>query len=119
MWERARRKEARRPEARGVRGGGRGYRFAIQILAREMREAPAGSAGVSGTAGAQSLNPRFLSPPSHPPIPSPPRMRLGRRALGVLVLLLACASLGLLYASTRGAPGLRAPLALFPPLHCE
>uniref|UniRef100_A0A8C2RGM8 Beta-1,4-N-acetyl-galactosaminyltransferase 1 n=1 Tax=Capra hircus TaxID=9925 RepID=A0A8C2RGM8_CAPHI len=43
-------------------------------------------------------------------------MRLGRRALGVLVLLLACASLGLLYASTRGAPGLRAPLALWTPL---
>ena len=71
MWERARRKEARRPEARGVRGGGRGYRFAIQILAPEMREATAGPAGVSGTAGAQSLNPRFRPPPSHPPTSSP------------------------------------------------
>lgn len=56
---RARRKEARRPEARGVRGGAGGYRFALQILAREMREAPAGPAGVCGTAGAQSLKPRF------------------------------------------------------------
>uniref|UniRef100_A0A5F5Q4J6 Beta-1,4-N-acetyl-galactosaminyltransferase 1 n=2 Tax=Equus TaxID=9789 RepID=A0A5F5Q4J6_HORSE len=43
-------------------------------------------------------------------------MRLGRRALCMLVLLLACASLGLLYASTRDAPGLRAPLALWTPL---
>uniref|UniRef100_A0A8C7AES6 Beta-1,4-N-acetyl-galactosaminyltransferase 1 n=1 Tax=Neovison vison TaxID=452646 RepID=A0A8C7AES6_NEOVI len=43
-------------------------------------------------------------------------MRLGRRALCVLVLLLACASLGLLYASTRDAPGLGAPLALWAPL---
>ncbi|XP_029061835.1 beta-1,4 N-acetylgalactosaminyltransferase 1 isoform X1 [Monodon monoceros] len=43
-------------------------------------------------------------------------MRLGRRALCVLVLLLACASLGLLYASTRVAPGLQAPLALWTPL---
>ncbi|XP_058413779.1 beta-1,4 N-acetylgalactosaminyltransferase 1 isoform X3 [Diceros bicornis minor] len=43
-------------------------------------------------------------------------MRLGRRALCVLVLLLACASLGLLYASTRDASGLRAPLALWAPL---
>ncbi|XP_074230702.1 beta-1,4 N-acetylgalactosaminyltransferase 1 isoform X5 [Camelus bactrianus] len=44
------------------------------------------------------------------------RMRLGRRALCVLVVLLACASLGLLYASTREAPGLRAPPALWTPL---
>ncbi|KAF3826079.1 hypothetical protein GH733_006193 [Mirounga leonina] len=44
------------------------------------------------------------------------RMRLGRRALCGLVLLLACASLGLLYVSTRDAPGLRAPLALWAPL---
>ncbi|XP_074230703.1 beta-1,4 N-acetylgalactosaminyltransferase 1 isoform X6 [Camelus bactrianus] len=43
-------------------------------------------------------------------------MRLGRRALCVLVVLLACASLGLLYASTREAPGLRAPPALWTPL---
>ncbi|XP_072828628.1 beta-1,4 N-acetylgalactosaminyltransferase 1 isoform X4 [Vicugna pacos] len=43
-------------------------------------------------------------------------MRLGRRALCVLVVLLACASLGLLYASTREAPGLRAPLAPWTPL---
>ncbi|KAM7115978.1 beta-1,4 N-acetylgalactosaminyltransferase 1 isoform 5-T9 [Molossus nigricans] len=43
-------------------------------------------------------------------------MRLGRRALCVLVVLLACASLGLLYARTRDAPGLRAPLALWAPL---
>uniref|UniRef100_A0A8C5VU76 Beta-1,4-N-acetyl-galactosaminyltransferase 1 n=1 Tax=Microcebus murinus TaxID=30608 RepID=A0A8C5VU76_MICMU len=40
-------------------------------------------------------------------------MWLGRRALCALVLLLACASLGLLYASIRDAPGLRAPLALW------
>ncbi|KAI5935012.1 Beta-1,4 N-acetylgalactosaminyltransferase 1 [Manis javanica] len=44
------------------------------------------------------------------------RMRLGRRAVYVLVLLLACASLGLLYASTRDATGLRTPLALWAPL---
>ncbi|KAF7468562.1 Hypothetical predicted protein [Marmota monax] len=44
-------------------------------------------------------------------------MRLGRRALCALVLLLACASLGLLYASTREAPGLRTPLALWAPPH--
>ncbi|ELK15325.1 Beta-1,4 N-acetylgalactosaminyltransferase 1 [Pteropus alecto] len=43
-------------------------------------------------------------------------MRLGRRALCVLILLLACASLGLLYARTRDAPGLRAPPALWAPL---
>lgn len=42
-------------------------------------------------------------------------MRLGRRALCALVLLLACASLGLLYASTRDAPGLRTPSALWTP----
>uniref|UniRef100_A0A5F9DHE7 Beta-1,4-N-acetyl-galactosaminyltransferase 1 n=1 Tax=Oryctolagus cuniculus TaxID=9986 RepID=A0A5F9DHE7_RABIT len=42
-------------------------------------------------------------------------MRPGRRALCALALLLACASLGLLYASTRNAPGLRAPLALWAP----
>lgn len=43
-------------------------------------------------------------------------MRLGRRALCVLVLLLVCASLGLLYVRTRDAPGLPAPLALWAPL---
>lgn len=43
------------------------------------------------------------------------RMRLDRRALYALVLLLACASLGLLYASTRDAPGLPNPLALWSP----
>nr|XP_020018817.1 beta-1,4 N-acetylgalactosaminyltransferase 1 isoform X1 [Castor canadensis] len=43
-------------------------------------------------------------------------MRLGRRALCAIVLLLACASLALLYASTRDAPGLRTPLALWAPL---
>lgn len=42
-------------------------------------------------------------------------MRLGRRALYSLVLLLACASLGLLYASTRDAQGLPNPLALWSP----
>ncbi|PNI39186.1 B4GALNT1 isoform 3, partial [Pan troglodytes] len=42
-------------------------------------------------------------------------MWLGRRALCALVLLLACASLGLLYASTRDAPGLRVPLAPWAP----
>ncbi|KAM9228926.1 beta-1,4 N-acetylgalactosaminyltransferase 1 isoform 5-T5 [Dugong dugon] len=42
-------------------------------------------------------------------------MRLGRRALCALVLLLACASLGLLYASTRRSPGLQAPSALWAP----
>ncbi|XP_043302685.1 beta-1,4 N-acetylgalactosaminyltransferase 1 isoform X2 [Cervus canadensis] len=48
--------------------------------------------------------------------PTRARMRLGRRALCAAVLLLACASLGLLYASTRVAPGLRVPLALWTPL---
>ncbi|XP_075811039.1 beta-1,4 N-acetylgalactosaminyltransferase 1 isoform X2 [Microtus pennsylvanicus] len=43
------------------------------------------------------------------------RMRLSRRALYALVLLLACASLGLLYASTRDAPRLPNPLALWSP----
>ncbi|KAM5287822.1 beta-1,4 N-acetylgalactosaminyltransferase 1 isoform 2-T2 [Ctenodactylus gundi] len=38
-------------------------------------------------------------------------MRLGLRALCALVLLLACASLGLLYASTRDAAGFRSPSA--------
>ncbi|XP_075407494.1 beta-1,4 N-acetylgalactosaminyltransferase 1 [Tenrec ecaudatus] len=42
-------------------------------------------------------------------------MRLGRRALCALVLLLACASLGLLYARFRTSPGLRSPLALWTP----
>ncbi|KAL4670218.1 hypothetical protein H8957_010739 [Semnopithecus entellus] len=42
-------------------------------------------------------------------------MWLGRRALCALVLLLGCASLGFLYASTRDAPGLRAPLAPWAP----
>ncbi|XP_074258911.1 beta-1,4 N-acetylgalactosaminyltransferase 1 isoform X3 [Saimiri boliviensis] len=42
-------------------------------------------------------------------------MWLGRRALFALVLLLACASLGLLYASTRDMTGLRAPLAPWAP----
>ncbi|XP_075863548.1 beta-1,4 N-acetylgalactosaminyltransferase 1 isoform X1 [Microcebus murinus] len=51
--------------------------------------------------------PTFLTPHPHS------RMWLGRRALCALVLLLACASLGLLYASIRDAPGLRAPLALW------
>ncbi|XP_017169292.1 beta-1,4 N-acetylgalactosaminyltransferase 1 isoform X2 [Mus musculus] len=43
------------------------------------------------------------------------RMRLDRRALYALVLLLACASLGLLYSSTRNAPSLPNPLALWSP----
>uniref|UniRef100_A0A8C6QSB4 Beta-1,4 N-acetylgalactosaminyltransferase n=1 Tax=Nannospalax galili TaxID=1026970 RepID=A0A8C6QSB4_NANGA len=42
-------------------------------------------------------------------------MQLGRRALYALVLLLACASLGLLYASTRDAQGLPKPLGLWSP----
>ncbi|CAO2582101.1 Beta-1,4 N-acetylgalactosaminyltransferase 1 [Lemmus lemmus] len=42
-------------------------------------------------------------------------MRLGRRALYALVLLLACISLGLLYVSTRDAPRLPNPLALWSP----
>lgn len=66
-----------------------------------------------------SDSPAFPCPPySHPFLPSthPPRMRLGRRALCACVLLFACASLGLLYASTRDAPGLRVPLAQWAPL---
>lgn len=43
-------------------------------------------------------------------------MRLGRRALCVSLLLSACASLLLLYASTRDAPGLRSPPAPWTPL---
>ncbi|KAG8514192.1 Beta-1,4 N-acetylgalactosaminyltransferase 1 [Galemys pyrenaicus] len=69
-------------------------------------------------------NPVVKGPsPHHPSLPfslphpdSPPRMRLGRRALCLLVLLFACASLGLLYASIRDAQSLRAPLALWAPL---
>uniref|UniRef100_A0A8C0R6A6 Beta-1,4-N-acetyl-galactosaminyltransferase 1 n=1 Tax=Canis lupus dingo TaxID=286419 RepID=A0A8C0R6A6_CANLU len=60
-------------------------------------------------------SPRLSAAPFSPSLP-PARMRLGRRALYALVLLLACASLGLLYVSTRDAPGLRAPLALWAPL---
>lgn len=41
---------------------------------------------------------------------------MGRRALCVLVPLLACASLGLLYASTRDTRGLHAPLTRWAPL---
>ncbi|XP_008146932.1 beta-1,4 N-acetylgalactosaminyltransferase 1 [Eptesicus fuscus] len=43
-------------------------------------------------------------------------MRLGRRALCVLVLLLVGASLGLLYARTRETSDLRIPLSLWAPL---
>lgn len=122
MREKARRKEAGRPEARGVEGGGPGERFTVQILARrDVESVPAGGGGCAG----RSLQNRPArgsqpTPPTHTfltlPLLPPTRMRLGRRALCVLVLLLACASLGLLYASTRDAPGLGAPLALWAPL---
>uniref|UniRef100_A0A452SL99 Beta-1,4 N-acetylgalactosaminyltransferase n=1 Tax=Ursus americanus TaxID=9643 RepID=A0A452SL99_URSAM len=105
MREKERRKEAGRPEAGGVKGGGPGERFAVQMLARRDVESVPGS---------------WREPPEPPgsrvPAHASPPMRLGRRALCVLVLLLACASLGLLYVSTRDAPGLRAPLALWAPL---
>uniref|UniRef100_A0A8C9AEC3 Beta-1,4 N-acetylgalactosaminyltransferase n=1 Tax=Prolemur simus TaxID=1328070 RepID=A0A8C9AEC3_PROSS len=95
MRERARRKEAGRH--RGPGSEGRGTRKTIR------------SANRSAMCGAESaLGSR----------PEPPRSRgmwLGRRALCALVLLLACASLGLLYASIRDARGLRAPLALGTP----
>ncbi|XP_022427416.1 beta-1,4 N-acetylgalactosaminyltransferase 1 isoform X3 [Delphinapterus leucas] len=114
MRERERRKEAGRPEAREVRGGDRG----TDSLCKSWR-ARCGKPQVAGRSLRKrgGPNPRLRSPPfslSHPY--RPPRMRLGRRALCVLVLLLACASLGLLYASTRVAPGLQAPLALWTPL---
>ncbi|XP_065742962.1 beta-1,4 N-acetylgalactosaminyltransferase 1 isoform X1 [Phocoena phocoena] len=114
MRERERRKEAGRPEAREVRGGDRG----TDSLCKSWH-ARCGKPRVAGRSLRKrgGPNPRLRSPPfslSHPY--RPPRMRLGRRALCVLVLLLACASLGLLYASTRVAPGLRAPLALWTPL---
>ncbi|XP_024592695.1 beta-1,4 N-acetylgalactosaminyltransferase 1 isoform X2 [Neophocaena asiaeorientalis asiaeorientalis] len=114
MRERERRKEAGRPEAREVRGGDRG----TDSLCKSWH-ARCGKPRVAGRSLRKrgGPNPRLRSPPfslSHPY--RPPRMRLGRRALCVLVLLLACASLGLLYASTRVAPGLQAPLALWTPL---
>ncbi|XP_033296367.1 beta-1,4 N-acetylgalactosaminyltransferase 1 isoform X3 [Orcinus orca] len=114
MRERERRKEAGRPEAREVRGGDRG----TDSLCKSWR-ARCGKPRVAGRSLRKrgGPNPRLRSPPfslSHPY--RPPRMRLGRRALCVLVLLLACASLGLLYVSTRVAPGLQAPLALWTPL---
>ncbi|XP_001116263.2 beta-1,4 N-acetylgalactosaminyltransferase 1 isoform X1 [Macaca mulatta] len=119
MRERARRKEAGRP--RGLRSEGRG-----------TGKTAAGSANLSAMCGVESAlgsrqeplrtrGPRAPSlalpsslPFSLPTLP-PPRMWLGRRALCALVLLVACASLGLLYASTRDAPGLRAPLAPWAP----
>ncbi|KAK1340978.1 hypothetical protein QTO34_017378, partial [Cnephaeus nilssonii] len=61
--------------------------------------------------------PRLGAPPFSPSHPDcPPRMRLGRRALCVLVLLLVGASLGLLYARTRETSDLRIPLSLWAPL---
>ncbi|XP_012365767.2 beta-1,4 N-acetylgalactosaminyltransferase 1 isoform X1 [Nomascus leucogenys] len=119
MQERARRKEAGRPWGLGSEGRGTG-------------KTAAGSANPSAMCGVESAlgsrqeplrtrGPRAPSlalpsslPFSLPTLP-PPRMWLGRRALCALVLLLACASLGLLYASTRDAPGLRAPLAPWAP----
>lgn len=68
MRERARRKEAGRPEARGVRGGGRGYRFAMQILARELWRAPRGAGGCLQNRGSRGSQPTpSLSPHYHPP----------------------------------------------------
>lgn len=65
--------------------------------------------------GIQNPSLHLPSAPSHFS-PSPHlRMRLGHRALYALVLLLACASLGLLFARTRDAPGLPNPLALWSP----
>ncbi|XP_055215230.1 beta-1,4 N-acetylgalactosaminyltransferase 1 isoform X7 [Gorilla gorilla gorilla] len=119
MQERARRKEAGRPWGLGSEGRGTG-------------KTAAGSANPSAMCGVESAlgsrqeplrtrGPRAPSlalpsslPFSLPTLP-PPRMWLGRRALCALVLLLACASLGLLYASTRDAPGLRVPLAPWAP----
>nr|BAX90094.1 beta-1,4-N-acetyl-galactosaminyl transferase 1 [Homo sapiens] len=119
MQERARRKEAGRPWGLGSEGRGTG-------------KTAAGSANPSAMCGVESAlgsrqeplrtrGPRAPSlalpsslPFSLPTLP-PPRMWLGRRALCALVLLLACASLGLLYASTRDAPGLRLPLAPWAP----
>lgn len=98
--------EAGRPR-RGARGDGRA-------------PCPAEMDGLLNLRGP----PRRRGPGSQPSPPLGPwsplslphlRMRLGRRALYALVLLLACASLGLLYASTRDAPGLPNPLALWSP----
>ncbi|XP_009423331.2 beta-1,4 N-acetylgalactosaminyltransferase 1 isoform X3 [Pan troglodytes] len=119
MQERARRKEAGRPWGLGSEGRGTG-------------KTAAGSANPSAMCGVESAlgsrqeplrtrgprAPSLALPSSLPfslPILPPPRMWLGRRALCALVLLLACASLGLLYASTRDAPGLRVPLAPWAP----
>ena len=69
MRERERRKEAGRPEARGVRGGGQGYRFAMQILAREMWRAPGGRQEPLEARGPQPTPslPTFLTLPPLPP----------------------------------------------------
>ncbi|XP_008575640.1 PREDICTED: beta-1,4 N-acetylgalactosaminyltransferase 1 isoform X2 [Galeopterus variegatus] len=118
MRERTRRKEAGDPETRpGVRGGGTGKTIsganpsamcAVESALGSRQEAPRSQ---GSRAPALGLPLALSHLPSYPH----PRMRLGRRALCALVLLLACASLGLLYASTRDTPGLRAPLALWAP----
>ncbi|XP_054384123.1 beta-1,4 N-acetylgalactosaminyltransferase 1 isoform X4 [Pongo abelii] len=119
MQERARRKEAGRPWGLGSEGRGTGKTAAGSAN-------PSAMCGVKRALGSRqeplrTRGPRAPSlalpsslPFSLPTLP-PPRMWLGRRALCALVLLLACASLGLLYASTRDAPGLRAPLAPWAP----
>ncbi|XP_032029125.1 beta-1,4 N-acetylgalactosaminyltransferase 1 isoform X1 [Hylobates moloch] len=119
MQERARRKEAGRPWGLGSEGRGTGKTAAGSAN-------PSAMCGVESALGSRQEPLRTRGPrapslalPSSlafslPTLP-PPRMWLGRRALCALVLLLACASLGLLYASTRDAPGLRAPLAPWAP----
>ncbi|XP_023066433.1 beta-1,4 N-acetylgalactosaminyltransferase 1 isoform X1 [Piliocolobus tephrosceles] len=119
MRERARRKEAGRPW--GLRSEGRGTEKTAAGSANPSAMCRVESALGSRQEPLRTRGPRAPSlalPSSLPfslPTLLPPRMWLGRRALCALVLLLACASLGFLYASTRDAPGLRAPLAPWAP----
>ncbi|XP_033077402.1 beta-1,4 N-acetylgalactosaminyltransferase 1 isoform X1 [Trachypithecus francoisi] len=119
MRERARRKEAGRPW--GLRSEGRGTGKTAAGSANPSAMCRVENALGSRQEPLRTRGPRAPSlalPSSLPfslPTLLPPRMWLGRRALCALVLLLGCASLGFLYASTRDAPGLRAPLAPWAP----
>lgn len=71
MRGKERRKEAGRPEAGGVKGGGPGERFAVQMLARRDVESVPGSWREPPEPPGSRV-PAHASPPhlSHPPIPT-------------------------------------------------